>query len=272
MTCDLVCPNWPGCYGLIRRAWCKASRPRRSHGTPGDGQLEMLVRHFRNLSMILALGLGGCGSLAQMDREMLGQPSPAVAMYAVQVQFAHNMCSAAGHVPDADASARFVTMSAVRGLALTHYKETYPEFSRYLAQSAATYDRVGASLTPDQRARFCQAYSRDVQTRKSAVGIIQTSGDFQKYFSPPSDAFLARSRKGAAGLMVLSAAATVGGIRQADRGNFDAAHGLNAAGGTLAGSVAEHRAAAYCPAYAPFANAPADSAVWQSYHSLQSCR
>lgn len=221
----------------------------------------------------VALGLASCGSIAERDRGMLGRPSPAVAMYAAQVQFAHDMCKSEGYLEDPVKSERFVTMSGNRGLSLSHYLKNYPDFVGYLEIASVKYQSSRARMSQAEKARFCSGYNNDISKNQSAIAIVQKSMDFQKYFSPPTDAFLESSQQGAVALAVLSVGASVAGIQQTNKGNFSASESLNQVGGILADGLPGSEILISCAAYTPFTNSdtPAGNQVWRSYNSIQDC-
>lgn len=225
---------------------------------------------------VLFAALASCGAIEEHDRGMLGQPSRAVAMYAAQVQFAHDVCE--GHV-NASESARFVTMSGRNGLSLTHYQRNFPEFVGYLNEASRKYGASWGNLTPVEREQFCQGYSSDVEGFRT-LQVVQNSINFQRYFSPPSDEFLrSAEQRAVVGGSVLGAAALVsaaGGVSDVRSGNYTRAQqrfSRTSAAGEVMSNAATISEVNFCSFYQPFmgANAPIGAAVWRTYHSIQKC-
>ena len=209
---------------------------------------------------------------------MLGQPSPAVAMYAAQVQFAHDMCKSEDYLEDPVNSERFVTMSGNRGISLPHYLKNYPEFVRYLRIASVKYQSNGDKMSQTEKALFCSGYNSDIGRNQSTIVTIQNSMDFRKYFSPPSEAFLESRQEsrqtGAIAIAVLSVGMTAAGIRQTDKGNFSGAERLYQVGGVLADGISGSEISVPCASYPHFtySDTLAGNQVWRSYSSIQDCR
>lgn len=221
----------------------------------------------------VAFALSGCAAMEDSMRDTMGHPSPAVAMYAAQLQFAHATCAPRMPGLDPDKSASFSTVSGERGLATAHYMQNYPEFRQGLAEALGKYRATYNGMPQYRRDAFCAAYASDVAGSGGTFRMTGRSDRFRTYFSPPTAEAHERARKGAMVLGVLSLGATAAGVRQADRGNFDGASSLNQVGGQLADGIATPNASSACNSYRPFtqAAAPAGSGVWQQYHSIRSC-
>lgn len=218
-------------------------------------------------TVMISLALAGC-DLAQMHKDNAGSPSPAVAMFAAQYDFATEVCT---EVPEELESRRELTQRV-----LIQYRDvymTYPSFTKSLGESKAKYRKAWDSAGAQGRAAFCRDYYQELET--TTVSMASRRGEaFRSYFSPPSQAALERQASAGVLLGVASIAASAGSVAQVDNGNFAGAGRLNDAGQIMADAMSGNAPrAGYCRAYDHFmqAGAPASHGVWKRYQSLKSC-
>lgn len=209
--------------------------------------------------------------MEERNREWAGTPSPAVAMFAAQSDFAGEMCPAA---PEALKSRESLTKKVRHAGLMVDTYVTYPAFAQSLAKSRERYRAAWASMSANEKTAFCSEYYQELSTVNASMAHLDADA-LRMHFSPPSQA--ARDRQQAAGLLLgaASVAATAGGIAQVDNKNFDGAARLNSAGGVLANAIpGDISSPRYCPAYEHFTrhDAPGGHGTWKRYVSIRSCR
>jgi hypothetical protein len=224
---------------------------------------------------VLCTALAPLGAHAA-DGGILGDPTPALPIYAAQVRHAHDACQAAGLVDDAKAGDAFYANAVERGLQLAYYRKHVPAFGPALDAVGERYRQAWATMDATERQAFCAGYLDDVRWSAATwrLPVIQASDRFRSTFSPPSAQRVERAKAANMLLGVLSLGATAAGVNQTSQHDFAAAHDLNAAGGALAQGMADPSARPPgCAAYAPFVamNQRLTAADVRSYHSIRSC-
>ena len=228
------------------------------------------------IKIVPALALvAGCAQVEAIDRGLIGTPSPSVAMYVAQLRFAQSACQSEGLLQNPDASAKFVSSSAERGIAVSQYAKHAPVFLTYVNDATGKYTAARSRMSSAEKEAFCQDFSSDVARAPGGTRTFQRSMDLQGYYSPPTGAAIERNEGAAILVGALSIGATAAGVAQADNGNFAGADRLNSVGAGLSGAVQSQDTpkAKYCASYAPFAKAtsPSFDPVWKKYHSIQGC-
>lgn len=136
-----------------------------------------------------------------------GEPSPALAMYAAQVNFAENECIASGFVRDGKDLAKFVKYFN-NGTQLRRYQSKAVDFALSFDASSATYRSAWQQADQVVRAKFCEGFAADIAKKKSQ-GFFHWAaaiGYFRDKFSPLSEASAKRKRR------IGSVVAVVGGV------------------------------------------------------------
>lgn len=227
---------------------------------------------MKNIAFVgaLSLAVAGCAGMEQRNKDWSGTPSPSVAMFAAQSDFAGEACPA---VPASLKRREELTKKVFESTLMLYVYMDDPSFARSRAESVARYRSSWPAMSASEKTAYCNEYYQEISTVTTSMASIDAA-KFKEYFSPPSQAALDRQAKEGLLIAAASVAATAGGVAQTDNENFDGAGRLNSAGQALAGAIAANSTRpGNCPAYGHFTQhaAPAGSSAWKRYVSLRSC-
>lgn len=248
------------------------------------------------------------GEVAAKDLGMFdGEPSPALAMYAAQVNFAENECLANDLVQDGNDAAKFLKYFN-NGTQLRHYQKKAEDFAQSFNASSSNYRSAWQRADQADRAKFCEGFAADIAKKKS-LGFFRWAtaiGYFRAKFSPLSELAAKRKRKIGSVVSVVGAVASTAAtlsagadaVSSAKAGNWTTSDQQMAASrafsqtGLALGSFSAHSAAPVvagplvsvfeertpsgeiqivrCPVVDHFSNysAPSDSPIWLTYQSV----
>lgn len=217
-----------------------------------------------------SLAVAGCAGIEQHNKDLGGKPSPSVAMFAAQSDFAGEACPA---VPASLKRREELNKKVFESTLMLYSYMDDATFAGSRAESTAKYRSSWPAMSASKKVAFCNEYYQEISTVTTSMASIDAAA-LKEYFSPPSQAAL--DRQATAGLLIAGAsiAANAGAVAQVDNSNFDGAARLNSVGGSLSDALPSNSARpGYCPAYGHFTHyaAPAGAAPWTSYVSLRTC-
>lgn len=146
-----------------------------------------------------------------------GEPTPALAMYAAQTQFASDKCVSEGLTKDVKGAASFLKYFN-RGIQLSLYRKKDAEFvvnfDTYLSMYSSAWDASEQNI----HQQFCSNFNVDIDTKSHGfIRWMTQLNYFRNKFSPISEAANKRRQK-----MALFASAAGGVVTTA--GGFAAGH------------------------------------------------
>lgn len=146
-----------------------------------------------------------------------GEPTPALAMYAAQTQFASDKCVSEGLTKDAKGAANFLKYFN-RGIQLSLYRKKDAEFVANLNTYLSMYNSAWDASEPKIHQQFCNDFGTDIDSKSGGfIRWMTQLNYFRNKFSPISDASEKRRQK-----MALFASAAGGAVTTA--GGFAAGH------------------------------------------------
>ena len=207
------------------------------------------------------------------DNGIIGNPTPALALYVAQVEFAHKNCG----LESTKQNDRFYEWAVRRGLMLDEYRKKDEYFSR--AERVFFEEFQDGWLHQDQenRASFCKNYTDDVlwARDRGRLGILNVSDRFRSHFAPLSQARIDRARKASIFAGVLSLGFTAAGINQVNQHDFATASQFNNYGAAFANLINDPSAISQtpCESYLPFllANIKPEEIAFDTYYSIKEC-
>lgn len=212
-------------------------------------------------------------SISATDNGIIGNPTPALALYVAQVEFAQKNCG----LEPTKQNNRFYEWAVRRGLMLDEYRKKDEDFSRAEGILLKHFQDAWSLQSEEQKAAFCNAYAGDVNWAKdrSRLKILNVSDRFRTHFSPLSQERLDRARKASIFAGVLSLGFTVAGVNQANQHDFSTASQFNDYGAAFAYLVNDPSAVdrTPCRTYLPFllANISPERIKFDSYYSIREC-
>lgn len=215
-------------------------------------------------------GIHGDG---KYDNGIIGNPTPAVALYAAQAGFAREVCA----LPSTKENERFYEWAVRRSMMLDEYRRKDHQFSRLEQSFITKYKEGWANTDIDKNINFCRGYIDDVEWAKNSnrFRIVNRSEQFRNYFSPLSQERIEMARNANIVLGVLSLGSTVAGVNQARQGDFSSAKQLNNYGSVLAHSMSSPGMIDNlpCQSFLPFLKANLDVDItYDTYYSIRDCK
>lgn len=204
---------------------------------------------------------------------MIGNPTPALALYVAQVEFAHENCG----LEATKQNERFYEWAVKRGLMLAEYRKKDGYFSQAEKIFLEGFQSGWIPLDEDGRKRFCSSYAEDVGWAKdrSRLGILNVSDRFRSHFAPLSQERIDRARKASIFAGVLSLGFTAAGINQVNQHDFATARQFNNYGAAFAHLINDPSAISQtpCESYLPFllANVRPEEIAFDAYYSIRDC-
>lgn len=212
-------------------------------------------------------------SASAADNGIIGNPTPALALYVAQVEFAHKNCELA----PTKQNSRFYEWAARRGLMLDEYRKKDEDFSRAESIFLERFHHGWLQQNEDQKAAFCNAYTEDVHWARDSgrLKILNASDRFRSHFAPLSQERIDRARKASIFAGVLSLGFTAAGVNQASQHDFSTASQFNNYGAAFAYLVNDPSAVGQtpCESYLPFllANVRPEKINFDTYYSIREC-
>lgn len=146
-----------------------------------------------------------------------GEPTPALAMYAAQTQFASDKCVSEGLTEDVKGAASFLKYFN-RGIQLRLYSKKDTEFVANLSTYLTKYGEAWNTSKKGARRKFCSDFNSDITAKNEGYfRWFMPVTYFRTKFSPISEAAGKRKRK----LAVIASVA--GGVATTSAG-FSAGH------------------------------------------------
>lgn len=223
-------------------------------------------------SLITACASTGKHGDAKHDNGIIGNPTPAVALYAAQTGFARKVCG----LPPTKQNERFFEWAVRKGMMLDEYRRKDHQFAQLESEFVTKYQAVWENADEDKISNFCRNYISDVEWAKNSnrLKIFNTSDRFRSYFSPLSQERIELAKKANIALGVLSLGSTIASVNQARQGDFSSSQQLNEYGGVFAHSMGSPGVAAQlpCQSFMPFMMANFDADIsYDSYYSIREC-
>ena len=207
------------------------------------------------------------------DNGIIGNPTPALALYVAQAEFAHKICG----LEPTKKNDRFYEWAIRRGLMLDEYRKKDEYFSRAESVFLERFQNGWPLLDPASKANFCRAYTDDVDWAKDRgrLGILNVSDRFRSHFAPLSQERIDRARKASIFAGVLSLGFTAAGINQVNQHDFATASQFNNYGAAFAHLINDPSAISQtpCESYLPFllANVKPEEVTFGTYYSIKEC-
>lgn len=227
-----------------------------------------------------------------------GEPTPALAMYVAQVNFAVDKCVSQGYIQDTKGAERLLKHFN-NGVQLRKYKEKDEGFSANLASFMSNYSNAWENATQENHRNFCGGLHADLLTKNQSFLNWAVAIDyFRTRLSPITEESANRKRKIAGVLSVVGAAATTAAtisagtdsVSSAKAGDWTrsnqqmaASRSFNQAGAAFASAapsavttspllsvLEENGQVVRCPVIDHFFGyaAPSDNAIWSTYQSV----
>lgn len=260
--------------------------------------------HRRCLFILSLLALP-CHLSAKDLGMFYGEPTPALAMYVAQVNFAVDKCVSEELIQDTKGAERLLKHFN-NGVQLREYKEKDEDFAANLAYYSENYNSAWNRSTQEQNQKFCDGLRTDLETKEQSFLRWAVAIDyFRARLSPISEESANRKRKIAGVLSVLGAAATTAAsisagtdsVSSAKAGDWAtsnqqmaASRSFNQAGAAIVGAappattpadsplfsvLEENGEVVRCPVIDHFFgySAPSDNTIWSTYQSVSmKCR
>ncbi|ULB09174.1 hypothetical protein ORIO_04440 [Cereibacter azotoformans] len=227
-----------------------------------------------NRAVIPVLGViavSACNT-EQNNKEWAGAPSPAVAMFAVQSNFASDVCLGA---PQSLKRREDLTQKVRDAMLMVETYKVYPTFVQSMNEAGDKYKKTWSLMSDHEKTDFCEDYYQELAITTASMASVDAD-KMRTFFSPPSDTALKRQALGAVALGAISVTASAGGITQSNKGNFDGAGRLNDVGRAAASVMpsGSSERIGYCAEYEHFTQhgSPVGHKTWRQYRSLASCR
>ncbi len=148
------------------------------------------------------------------DLGMNGVPTPALAMYAAQPNFAVDQCVSDGLTKDVKGAANFLR-NFNNGVGLTFYKENDEEFTTNYDLFIANYTASWGNSSSEKRQQFCDSLNSEIALKNEKFSLLKTPrwiGSilyFRSKFSPISKESIERLKKRQKMAAILS---VIGGV------------------------------------------------------------
>ena len=207
------------------------------------------------------------------DNGIIGNPTPALALYVAQVEFAHQSCG----LEPTKQNNRFYEWAIRRGLMLDEYRRKDEDFSRAENVFLENFQESWLQQSEEKRAAFCSTYTDDVRwaNDRNRLRILNVSDRFRAHFAPLSQERIDRARKASIFAGVLSLGFTAAGVNQARQHDFSTASQFNNYGAAFAYLVNDPSAVSQtpCESYLPFllANVRPEKVNFDTYYSIKEC-
>jgi len=154
-------------------------------------QLKALLSVLVPLSIFLSAGV-----TAQVRVSPIGDPTPALAMYAAQTRFAADTCVSGGSAIEEKEASIFLK-DFNKAILLKWFDKSNPKFAADVRSFYTNYDSAWGASSQEIRQQFCSSFRMDISSRneegsrhwRSAVSY------FRGKFSPLSDEAVDRLRK-----------------------------------------------------------------------------
>ena len=167
-----------------------------------------MILEQRHLILALSLFAFPCHLSAKDLGRLYGEPTPALAMFVAQVNFAVDKCVSHEYIQDTKGAERLLKHFN-GGIQLRKYKKDDDAFPANLATFTDYYNSAWGSSTQESREQFCKGLSADILTKNQGFfRWVNTIEYFRTKFSPITEESANRARKIAGVLSVVGTAAT----------------------------------------------------------------
>lgn len=207
------------------------------------------------------------------DNGIIGNPTPALALYVAQVEFAHKNCGLELNKQNE----RFYEWAVKRGLMLNEYREKDQDFAQAEEVFINKFQESWVQLDEERRKSFCKAYTGDVDWARdrNRLRILNVSDRFRSHFAPLLQERIDRAKRASIFAGVLSLGLTTAGINQASQHDFATASQFNTYGAAFAQLANDPSTVRQtpCESYLPFllANVRPEVIVFDTYYSIREC-